>query len=66
MSADMPDLITFVDDGLERRVNVADFLKIPLRKRVQLILANSVQFFSAGKPIDAKRALAALGRHARS
>jgi hypothetical protein len=65
MSENMPDLVTFVDDGLERRVTVADFLKLPLRKRVQLILANSVHFFHAGKPIDAKLALAALGRHAR-
>lgn len=65
MSNDIPDRISFTEDGRERRLSVDEFLLLPLRRRVQLILSNSVQFFAAGRSIDPKRALVALGRNAR-
>lgn len=65
MNEGLPDEVRFIEEGVERTVSVEEFLRIPLRRRVQMILSGAVLFFDAGAVMDSRVALAALARHAR-
>lgn len=65
MNAALPDQVRYIDEGVERCVSVDEFLQIPLRLRVQMILSGSVLFFVSGAVMDSRVALAALAKHAR-
>ncbi|MFO0563472.1 MAG: hypothetical protein U0269_35945 [Polyangiales bacterium] len=65
MNEPLPDEVRYVDAGVERRVSVEEFLRVPLRKRVQMLLEGAVVFFKAGSIVERKLALVALAKHAR-
>lgn len=65
MTDAMPDEVRYIEEGVEHRATVQEFLAIPLRRRVQMILSGAVLFFKAGEVLDSKLALQTLAESAR-
>ena len=61
MASTLPfDRIMLRDGGDTERLDLDDFLAMPVHQRIRMLLGERLVFFSGNEPVDRRRALAAL------
>ena len=54
------DRVVVLESGKRVRMSASDFMRLPLPKKIEHILARSIEFYSGEATVDRRAALASL------